>query len=65
MPGRAHCPAAAGRANPARDIVELRVVPREDVVLVRPDGYIAWSGRARSDGDIAATVRTVLERQVH
>src|SRR4029079_4911777 len=30
-----------------RDTVELRLGPRRDITLVRPDGYIAYSGHSR------------------
>ena len=45
------------------DIVELRLRSSNDIALVRPDGYIAYS--ARNHDGIAAlkAVRSVLERQ--
>jgi 2-polyprenyl-6-methoxyphenol hydroxylase-like FAD-dependent oxidoreductase len=53
--------AAEQLAESSRDIVELRLHPRRDVILVRPDGYVAYSGH----NGIAAlkAVRSVLERQ--
>lgn len=46
-----------------RDIVELRWVPRPEITLVRPDGYIAYSAHGH-DGIAALTsVRSLLERQ--
>jgi 2-polyprenyl-6-methoxyphenol hydroxylase-like FAD-dependent oxidoreductase len=48
-----------------RDIVELRSHARRDLVLVRPDGYIAYSGD-RGDGIAALTsMRSLLERQTN
>ncbi len=52
----------AGRlAESCRNIVELRLQPRRDTTLVRPDGYVAYSGRDGIAG--LKTVRSVLERQ--
>ena len=53
---------AAGQlAESSKDIVELRLRPRPDTTLVRPDGYVAYSGR---DGIAALkAVQSVLERQ--
>ena len=48
-----------------REIVELRLGPRHDITLVRPDGYIAYSADSR-DGIAALThVRSLLERQTN
>jgi 2-polyprenyl-6-methoxyphenol hydroxylase-like FAD-dependent oxidoreductase len=53
--------AAGPLAESFRDIVELRLQPRRDATLVRPDGYVAYSGR---DGIAALkAVRSTLERQ--
>jgi hypothetical protein len=47
------------------DIVELRLLPRHDITLVRPDGYVAFSANSR-DGIAAVTsVRLLLERQTN
>jgi 2-polyprenyl-6-methoxyphenol hydroxylase-like FAD-dependent oxidoreductase len=55
--------AAKQLAGSLSDIVELRLGPRHDITLVRPDGYIAYSGHSR-DGIAALTsVRSLLERQ--
>ena len=45
------------------DLVELRAGKGRDIILVRPDGYIAYA--AHSDDGMAAlaTVRSILERQ--
>lgn len=45
------------------DIVELRLRRCDDITLIRPDGYIAYS--AHNDDGIAAmkSVRSILERQ--
>jgi hypothetical protein len=55
--------AAKQLAGSLSDIVELRLGPRHDITLLRPDGYIAYSGHSR-DGIAALTsVRSLLERQ--
>jgi 2-polyprenyl-6-methoxyphenol hydroxylase-like FAD-dependent oxidoreductase len=46
-----------------KDIVELRRVPRRDITLVRPDGYIAYSAHSRDAIRALAHVRSLLERQ--
>jgi hypothetical protein len=43
--------------------IEVRSVLRGDALLVRPDGYIACSGRSASE--MIDSVRSVLERQLH
>jgi 2-polyprenyl-6-methoxyphenol hydroxylase-like FAD-dependent oxidoreductase len=57
--------AAKQLAGSFSDIVELRLGPRHDITLVRPDGYIAYS--ARNHDGIAAleSVRSLLERQTN
>jgi hypothetical protein len=47
------------------DIVELRLRPCPDIMLVRPDGYIAYS--AHNNDAIAAlkSVRSLLKRQTN
>jgi 2-polyprenyl-6-methoxyphenol hydroxylase-like FAD-dependent oxidoreductase len=45
------------------DIVELRSTSHPEVMLVRPDGYIAFAGASRDGGAALASLRTVLERQ--
>jgi 2-polyprenyl-6-methoxyphenol hydroxylase-like FAD-dependent oxidoreductase len=47
-----------------RSLIELRCARREETVLVRPDGYIACSGRHRAPTHMLESVRSVLERQV-
>jgi 2-polyprenyl-6-methoxyphenol hydroxylase-like FAD-dependent oxidoreductase len=46
-------------------MVELRFERREDTVLVRPDGYVAYSDRSRPEVQTMRSVRAVLQRQVH
>lgn len=45
------------------DVVELRFQPRHQTILVRPDGYIAYSAHARPDAEVLQQVRLLLERQ--
>jgi 2-polyprenyl-6-methoxyphenol hydroxylase-like FAD-dependent oxidoreductase len=46
-----------------RDIVEFRSSRNAGVTLVRPDGYIAYSGQPRDLAPALASVRSLLERQ--
>ncbi len=46
-----------------QDIVELRREAGHDIILVRPDGYIAYSGHSREGAAAMASVRSLLERQ--
>jgi 2-polyprenyl-6-methoxyphenol hydroxylase-like FAD-dependent oxidoreductase len=57
--------AAKQLAGTFSDIVELRLGPCQDITLVRPDGYIAYS--AHNHDGIAAlkSVRSLLERQTN
>jgi hypothetical protein len=45
-----------------KNILELRSRPG-DTMLVRPDGYIAYTAKDRRDLSSFATIRSVLERQ--
>ncbi len=45
------------------DTLELRVIPTHRNVLVRPDGYIAYSASSRDDAGALSTIRSLLERQ--
>jgi 2-polyprenyl-6-methoxyphenol hydroxylase-like FAD-dependent oxidoreductase len=47
------------------DIVELRLRPRHDTTLVRPDGYIAFSAHSHDGTAALASVRSLLERQTN
>jgi 2-polyprenyl-6-methoxyphenol hydroxylase-like FAD-dependent oxidoreductase len=47
------------------DIVELRLRPRHNIALVRPDGYIAYSAPSREGNRALATVRSLLGRQTN
>jgi 2-polyprenyl-6-methoxyphenol hydroxylase-like FAD-dependent oxidoreductase len=47
------------------EIVELRLLPHQDLVLVRPDGYIAYSADSRDSIAALASVRSLLERQTN
>ncbi len=48
-----------------RDVVELRLQPHHDIILVRPDGYIAYSAHSRDGIAALKTVRSLLERQTN
>ena len=47
------------------DIVELRWRPGHDMILVRPDGYIALSAHTRDGLGTLTSVRSLLERQTN
>ncbi len=55
--------AAKQLSESLRDIVELRLRPRYDITLVRPDGYIAYSAPSRDGIAALISVRSLLERQ--
>jgi len=55
--------AATELAASFSDIVELRFRSGQDIILVRPDGYIAFSARKRDRMSALASVRSLLERQ--
>jgi 2-polyprenyl-6-methoxyphenol hydroxylase-like FAD-dependent oxidoreductase len=46
-----------------RDVVELRLWPRRETTLVRPDGYVAYSAHGPNDIAVLQQVRLLLERQ--
>jgi hypothetical protein len=52
-------------AESLHDIVELRVGHRDDTVLVRPDGYIAYAARRGREAESLASVRSLLAQQTH
>jgi 2-polyprenyl-6-methoxyphenol hydroxylase-like FAD-dependent oxidoreductase len=45
------------------DVLDLRVRPRNEITLVRPDGYIAYSASSRNRVAALSDVRSLLERQ--
>jgi 2-polyprenyl-6-methoxyphenol hydroxylase-like FAD-dependent oxidoreductase len=45
------------------DVVELRLAPHHGISLVRPDGYIAYSGNNHDGIAALIAVRSLLERQ--
>jgi hypothetical protein len=56
--------AAANRlADDFRDALELRSGPHQGIMLVRPDGYLAYASRGRAASSMLGSVREVLERQ--
>jgi hypothetical protein len=46
-----------------RDVVELRWGARQDITLVRPDGYVAYSADRREGVRAVNSARAILERQ--
>lgn len=44
------------------DVVELRLQPGEDLILVRPDGYVAHAARGHGSVAVLAEMRSLLER---
>jgi len=57
--------AAQALCGTVSDIAELRMSPRPGVTLVRPDGYVAYSGSDRADGAAIRSIRSLLARQTH
>ena len=47
-----------------RDVVEVRWGARQEIVLVRPDGYAAFSAGIRDGSGAIDSVRSTLERQI-
>jgi len=45
------------------DIVDLRRASGDHTVLVRPDGYVAYSARSGNGGHTLSSLRSLLERQ--
>ena len=46
-----------------RDFIELRSTRNPGVMLIRPDGYIAYASQSRDGVAGLASVRSVLQRQ--
>ena len=57
--------AAEHLCEPRKDVVELRLRPDHDIVLVRPDGYIASSAPSRRGIAEVSSVRSLLEHQTN
>ncbi len=51
-------------AESLHEIMELRVGHRDDTVLVRPDGYVAYAAHGRKAADLTS-VRSLLAQQTH
>jgi len=50
-------------AESLHEILELRVGQRDDTVLVRPDGYVAYAARHGREAASLASVRSLLAQQ--
>ena len=50
-------------AESLSDVVELRMGPHREITLVRPDGYVAYSGRGRDAIAALGSLRSLLESQ--
>ncbi len=55
--------AAKQLAGSLSDVLQLRLARRPGIMLVRPDGYLAFATRRRDGASALASVRSVLERQ--
>jgi hypothetical protein len=55
--------AAKQLCGPFSDIVELRASRHPGIMLVRPDGYIAYATKNGDSAAALAALRAVLERQ--
>jgi 2-polyprenyl-6-methoxyphenol hydroxylase-like FAD-dependent oxidoreductase len=47
-----------------RNLIEIRTERRDDLVLVRPDGYIALASGHRNEAAALSSMRALLERQI-
>jgi hypothetical protein len=56
--------AATQRCAALRDVVEVRWGPCHEIVLVRPDGYAAFSAGIRDGIGAIDSVRSILVRQI-
>jgi hypothetical protein len=52
-------------AGSFRDLVELRTGHGHDIILVRPDGYTAYSAHGGDHVAVLKSVRALLVRQTH
>jgi hypothetical protein len=57
--------AAKQLAESLADVVALRFTPHEGIMLIRPDGYVAYSARHRDGTAALQSVRSILGRQIH
>ena len=55
--------AAQQLASSCADVLELRLAPHPGIMLVRPDGYIAYATHSHAGVSALASLRAVLERQ--
>jgi hypothetical protein len=55
--------AAKQLAGSLSDVLQLCLARRPGIMLVRPDGYLAFATRRRDGASALASVRSVLERQ--
>jgi 2-polyprenyl-6-methoxyphenol hydroxylase-like FAD-dependent oxidoreductase len=56
--------AAKQLASSFTDVLELRLAPHPGIMLVRPDGYIAYATHSRDGVPALASLRAVLEPQI-
>jgi len=56
--------AAQELADQYSDVLELRLADVDEAKLVRPDGYVAYSGDRRNDSSTINSIRSLLETQV-
>jgi 2-polyprenyl-6-methoxyphenol hydroxylase-like FAD-dependent oxidoreductase len=56
--------AAKQLAESLTDVLELRLARHPGIMLVRPDGYIAYATQSRNGVQALASLRAVLERQI-
>jgi 2-polyprenyl-6-methoxyphenol hydroxylase-like FAD-dependent oxidoreductase len=56
--------AAKQLAGSFTDVIELRSTQQEGIMLIRPDGYVAYSTHHRDGTAALQSVRSILERQI-
>lgn len=57
-------PSTGEAARQLADVLELRPTQNECIMLIRPDGYVAFSAPHREGGVALESVRSILKRQI-
>ena len=57
--------AAKRLAESLSNVLDLRFTQHEGIMLIRPDGYVAYSTHHRDGTAALQSARSILERQIH